>query len=194
VAALKTFPKWWRRARSAWRGILATFLLLILTHTVWDYVEARRLQSALARWEDVAKRRSAEAETPSGRNAAPYYLAAQMLMTSQSAGITALHGRLQQELSAGSVKPDTLPIVGAFVQENDEVLRLLDRATDLEFTGFPIDREPVFNAERARQLTSLRTVHLALTGAGDAAAHASVASLRIDSRTRRPMSRYTALA
>jgi hypothetical protein len=183
------------RIAAAWRTILVAILILIAVHAAWDYAEARRLRTALDEWGAVSNRHATRAAPPQPHlDAAAYYLAAQALMP-DATRVSDLHGRMQREIAREAVTADTLAAVGALLKSHEDALRLFDRATALEFAGFVPDRFPLFSAARARQLASLRTTHLAFTGAaGDAAAQAALAAIVLERRSRAPISRYESLS
>lgn len=191
-----------RRVFRRWPFIAFVALVPFALHAGWDYLEARSLKTAL----DALRAAGAPvAETdlqprvqvePPEKDAAPYYTAAAVLAGDrwpstggQTFNVVVTGGRqrrlfqrLARELEAGVVSDELLGEMRGVLEQRDEALRLLDRATELEFRRFAPGTDYGYRAYQLielKSLCSLRTSYLALTGDGNGAAASVNASIRL---------------
>jgi hypothetical protein len=163
---------------------------LLLAHTLWDYGEARSLKFAMkTRAPDYGASRP-PASPGTGRDAAAYFLAAGILAARSPAGLAAIdNGR--DALREATVSAEALERVGAILQGEAETFRLLERAAELDFTGFGSARANLFDLLHAKRLASLRALHAAATGDTDAAVRSLLTELSLEGSARSPMSALT---
>lgn len=183
------------RVRRSFRraAIAAVVLLLPLSiHALWDYVEARRLSHVV---EDI--RRSGEPvhlgrigegrpKTPEQTRASRYYGAAAVLTADahREAGFTRAVELIEEMSGAAGPIPAGDPRL-AELQSLSEAYApafdLLDRAASLDANGLDYASEPRYGLmeHNLANANALRVARLALSGEGDGAATALVATLRV---------------
>ena len=173
-----------------WATIAGTCVALLLVHTLWDYSEARALQSALV---TLAPDDGASIPRPGGAawSAAPYYVAAGILAARSPSHVARGIGDDRKALQREPPGAAVVERVGMALAREDDVFRLLDRAAELDFRGFGSLRVNLFDLFTAKLLASLRALHAAAMGDGDAAAASILTQLRLEGAERSPISTLT---
>ena len=183
-----TVRPWLRRV-----AILACVVLVpLVVHRVWDYVELRRLTSALQaildRGEPVSERDAGLEYQPFGtseRYAGTYYLAGATLALDDSAradrmtGLRALRDWLD---GAEPAPPDRQAQLRATRDTSQEALALADAGAQLPFRGFPAGTEYNYRTAGLLDLSRLlaaRTVTLSLDGDGEGAVASAISGLAL---------------
>ena len=174
------------------RFAILAFILMVpfAVHAAWDFIEVRRLvrevEAIKAKGEPLTEREAGHyyaGTTPEHERASREYLAAAML---------AMHHRYQPEMGnlhewviAGvpleQPVDDVRNRLKATVEDAQDALRLADIANSREFKGFTPGTEYSYRTQGLASLSRLlssRTIHLALSGEGDAAVDAALQSLR----------------
>lgn len=182
------------RVRPALRGFaIAAFavLLPLAAHSLWDYVETRRLvrevEAIRARgepvteWDAVGSRPLAS--EPSG--AAAYYLAGAMLAMGTSPSPSGSAALIHEWLLEPRPDRDTLQRLAEplheLVKGSSDALLLADKAAALPFDGFPEGTDYSYRAAgvgRLLRLVSARTLSLSQSGNADAAVDSAISELR----------------
>lgn len=172
------------RVRPAIRRIaiwVTPVLLLIAAWQIWDAIEARRLDQALAHMGGLPVSTGIKADN----GAAKYYSAAAVFAVSVGGGGERLQATpggpivdaatLMRDALAHGRTPskDTVDAVSGQIERGREALDLVARAGALEFKGFVPGTD--FNYRfsgllNVVRLTGLETLTLAMNGQGDAAA------------------------
>jgi hypothetical protein len=182
------------RVRPAIRRIaiwVAPVLLFIAAWQVWDAIEARRVERALAPILGPplpAKVRAAGSDEGAGR----YYAAASLLAVSLTpreriqsalgAPIVDAATSIREALARGGTPTkDALDAAGRQIDEGGSVFVLLSRASTLPFDGFSPGTD--FNYRFSglvtiNRLAGLQAMNLAMNGQGDSAARALIDRLR----------------
>ncbi len=178
-----------------WAIAASVILLLIAGHTAWDLVEARRLLRLLALMTAESSARDQSLERPSNPpwdrsfgEAAPVYLAAATLARygSRDTARSEINQLLRRD--GADLSPEELGRIREFLDRQVDALRLLDRATALEFTRFPPDARAEWTQLRSIEwLCSVRSAYSALAGDAEIAAASIVAELLLDGGPDRPM-------
>ncbi len=166
-------------------------LLPIAAHSLWDYVEVRRLvheiEAMRAKGEPASERDSVGGEEPlptEAHGAASYYLAGAMLaLGSNPYRVTAPIREWLAEPNPNrqSLQPLVIPL-RRLVQESRDALILADKAAELPFTGFPAGTEYSYRTAGISALSELiaaRTLSLSESGNGDAAVASVLSGLKI---------------
>jgi hypothetical protein len=174
-----------------WATVAGVCVGLLLAHTVWDYSEASALKSALETWAPDHGASRPRQPTATGRDAAPYYLAAGILARRSPAYVARGIGNDRKALQQDPPSAEVIDRVGATLADEEEVLRLLDRAAELPFTGFGSASTNLFDQLSAKLLASLRALHAAARGDGDAAVRSLITELSLEGSERSPMSTLT---
>jgi hypothetical protein len=185
------------RVRPAIRRLaIIAFPILVLAaaHSVWDYIEIRRVARELelirAKGEpfsySTAVRpvgREAEGSDDAGR----YYVSAGVLAlrTGEIMDAYGRFGPLRTWLSGTGPAPRATELVdaaSAFLKEWKLAFALIDTATALPFHMFPPGTEYNYQAAGLSNLTRLnavRTLNASLAGDGDTAVHSAIAGIRL---------------
>ena len=166
-------------------------LLPIAAHSLWDYVEVRRLvheiESIRAKGEPVSEREAVGGEQPvptEEHGAASYYLAGAMLALGSSPYrvITPIREWLAEPNPNRQALAKLATPLQQLVQESRDALMLADKAAELPFTGFPAGTEYSYRTAGVgalSELISARTLSLSEAGDGDAAVDSALSSLQI---------------
>jgi len=182
------------RVRPAVRRLAITAFVILLpfaAHSVWDYIELRRLVSEIesikAKGEPVSEPPGFPAlpPDPSGKpTAAGYYLAASMLAL--EAESSAVVTPVQEWFAAQAPDPKALQTLAVplaqLVDGTREAVSLADKAAALPFNGFPGGTEFSYRASGMAHLWSLinaRTLHLSASGNGDGAVVSMLTGLKL---------------
>ncbi|MEO7273922.1 MAG: hypothetical protein ABI211_18140 [Vicinamibacterales bacterium] len=168
------------------RVAIAACLVLapVAIWTAWDYLEARRLASAVAqvrlRGEPVAPPDKSAPDVGAPDNAARYYTAAAALVITD--GLYGPTGVLTRLDTRPTPPESVLGDVRAFLETNSEAEALLAKATEMEFRGYLAGFDYNYRADRLWMLTAianLRAFERAMVRDGDGAATAVVRQLRV---------------
>jgi len=167
-----------RAARKAGRALLWLLALLLVSHSVWGYVEARRLERAIAglraqgeptRWADLEKTGPAVEDVD---NAGRFYSAA-LDLTVPNAQPLRQKNPFLAALDAGPEEepiPEQRTAVQAHLERNQVAFDMLDRGSQLSacrFTGWNEGELPPLLPMRVlAELSSLRVGDLAFRGQG----------------------------
>ena len=183
-----------RRVRPGIRraAIASVFLLApIAVHSLWDYVEARRLSSAVEAIRQRGERvhfgnyREGRPSTPDERQASRYYGAAGLLVRDaygkpfEAARQTiAAMSALQPAAARQDSRLDSLR---QLAEQYVPALDLIDRAARLDARGLDYADESRygFPNKSLADVNALRVARLAFLGEADAASRALVSTLRI---------------
>ena len=166
--------------------IVFALLTPIVVHTIWDYVEMRRLRTRI---EAIAARGEPTTVTglrpPKGATtqAGRYYAAASALVVVYTARIpeSVMYPRTNPDRHA-SWSADVLDRARTLVAEQAEALALLDRAAALPFDGFPagtISTSLIGNLFLAARVCQVRAEIRSLDGQPDAAAESLYTLIRL---------------
>lgn len=185
-----------RRQRSrAWLLVVGAAVALIGIHALWDYVEARRVTSAIVAISRAGGSINLDQIQPHPRTGAyetagPYYLAAATLAaasrplplmavakTSTFSGVIGPR-ELQAWYTTHDIPSATLEQTRLELERRADALRLLDVATAKPFEGFAgeLPYWQIHEFEQLHRLCGLRTAYAAATGDRDLA----VRSLRAE--------------
>jgi len=154
-------------------------LLPLVVHSLWDYIEVRRLVREIdairAKGEPVSEREvlGDRHSVTEEREAASYYLAGAMLAlgTNPSRVTTPIREWLAEPAPDRQLLPKLVPPLQQFVQETHDAIVLADKAAGLPFTGFPGGTEYSYRAASVADLSDLVAARtLSLSASGDAAA------------------------
>lgn len=182
------------RVRPSFRraAILACVLLLPLAiHAVWDYIEARRLSQAVEeirrRGEPVHFGRVGEGRptTAEQTRASRYYGAAALLTAdaynARFSKAAALIDAISRETAPIRASDPRLDELQNLADSYAPALDLIDRAARLDANGLDYASEPRYGflERNLANVNALRVARLALTGEGDAATDALIATLRV---------------
>ena len=182
------------RVRPALRRFaIAAFavLLPIAAHSLWDYIEVRRLvreiEGIRAKNEPVSEREAVGGGAPAPseeRGAAEYYLAGAMLAlgTDPSLAIAPIREWLAEPNPDRQALQQRVTPLHELVQNSRDALMLADQAAGLPFAGFPAGTEYPYRVAGASDLSELitaRTVSLSALGSGDAAVDSVISGLQI---------------
>ena len=175
-----------RRVRPAFmRGsaIAVALLLPILVHSVWGYIETRRLNRAIQSIQAKGEPVQLRSEVPVGEaaTAARFYRAAAALASPSSPDQRALFARINDAERMGEWPDDALSQLRVIVGSQEEMLSFVDRAADLPFEDFgPGTTHTLFAAHliSAVRLSLLRAVVKAYDGDGDGAARSLYSGVR----------------
>jgi len=175
------------------RVAIAAFVVLLplAAHSLWDYVEVRRLVSEIeairAKGEPVSEREAVGGNQPvpsKEHGAASYYLAGAMLAlgTNPSGAITPIREwLLAQRPSREKLDPLAGPL-RELVRNSNDALLLADKAAELPFDGFPAGTEYSYRTAGISELSELitaRTLTLSQSGDADAAVNSVISELQI---------------
>ena len=175
-----------RRVRPAFiRGsaIAVALLLPILVHSVWGYVETRRLHRAIQSIQAKGEPVQLRSEVPLGdaSTAARFYRAAAALASPQSPDQRVWFAQINDAERTGEWPDDALSQLRVIVGSYDEMLSFVDRAADMPFEDFgPGTMHSYFAADliNAIRLSLLRAVVKAYDGDGDGAARSLYSGVR----------------
>jgi hypothetical protein len=153
--------------------------LPVLAHAAWDYIEARRLRARVdairAKGEptSIDQVRQSPRLTDSGLAAARLYRAATALASNwnRNAYVALDPPNNIMNVAPQNWSPRQRELANRLVSANGDVLDLVDRATAVEFLGFPPGTDYSYRfAEiwQLEQLASLRTRVFAVDGRDDA--------------------------
>lgn len=153
-------------------------LLPLAAHSLWDYIEIRRLvreiEAIRAKGEPVSEREAVGGDQPmpsKEHGAGSYYLAGAMLAlgTNPSGAITPIREWLVAE-SPNQEKLDELAApLHELVRSSTDALLLADKAAELPFDGFPAGTEYNYRTAAVLALSELITARtLTLSQSGDA--------------------------
>jgi hypothetical protein len=179
------------------RGAIAALIVLlpIAAHSIWDYVEIRRLvreiEAIQAKGEPVRLRGLVDVDEPRGESLGPFagshYLAAAILASPDNApavndSLNAVRSWLDQ--TGGRPVDWRAAVMRAqdVVNRHAAALALADRAASLEFRGLPIDTEYSYRTadlSDVSQLIAARTIGLALAGEGDRAVDSALSAIQM---------------
>jgi hypothetical protein len=173
-------------------AIWAFFVLLPLAaHSLWDYIEIRRLvreiEAIRAKGEPVSEREAVGGNQPLAtekHGAASYYLAGAMLAlgTSPSRAITPIREWLLAPTPNREALQQLARPVHELVRKSSDALLLADKAAELPFDGFPAGTEYSYRTAGVSDLSELitaRTLSLSQSGDGDAAVNSVISGLQI---------------
>lgn len=166
-------------------------LLPLAAHSLWDYIEIRRLvreiEAIRAKGEPVSEREAIGGNQPvpsAEPGAGSYYLAGAMLAlgTSPSRAITPI----RESLAAPTPNPEALQQLAGpvreLVQRSSDALLLADKAAELPFDGFPAGTEYSYRTAAVSALSQLitaRTLSLSQSGDAGAAVDSVISGLQI---------------
>ena len=175
-----------------WFAVIAFALLLpIAAHSLWDYIEVRRLARELenirAAGEPVTEREALGMDEPApadARGAADYYLAGAMLaLGTRSYDVT---NPVREWLAAPSPSRAQLELLvkplQALVAATHDAAELADRATPLAFTRLTAGTEYSYRSASLAALSgaiAARTLNESIAGNGDAAVDSLITGLRL---------------
>jgi hypothetical protein len=182
------------RVRPRLRGVAIVAFVVLLplaAHSLWDYIEIRRLVGEIkairAKSEPVSEREAVGGNQPmpsKEHGAASYYLAGAMLSlgTNPSGAITPI----REWLVAQSPSREKLDQLAAPLYElarnSSDALLLADKAAQLPFDGFPAGTEYSYRTAGVSALSELiaaRTLSLSQSGSADAAVDSVISGLQI---------------
>ncbi len=184
-----------QRVRPGIRRLAIVACLVLLpaaAHSLWDYVEIRRLVHEIevirAKGEPVTTRQAPSVASPSEPTASRDYLAGAMLAlpSAPSRVITPIREALAAPAPDREALRRFAAPLDALVAESADALRLADRAAALPFDGFAAGTEFNYRASGVRLLSesiTARSLKASLDGAGDAAIESVLSflqSLRAD--------------
>ena len=175
------------------RAAIAAFVVLLplAAHSVWDYVEIRRLvqeiEAIRAKGEPVSEREAVggnQSIPAKERGAASYYLAGAMLAlgTNPSRTITPIREWLVEPSPSRNELQQLAGPVHELVRNSSDALRLADTAAELPFDGFPAGTEFSYRTAGISDLSELitaRTLSLGQSGSADAAVDSVISGLQI---------------
>jgi hypothetical protein len=175
-----------RRVRPAFmRGsaIAVALLLPILVHSVWGYIETRRLDRAIQSIQAKGEPVQLRSEVPLGdaSTAARFYRAAAALASHPSPDQRGRFARINDAERTGEWPDDALSQLRVIVGSHEEMLSFVDRAADMPFEDFgPGTTHSYFAADliNAIRLSLLRAVVKAYDGDGDGAARSLYSGVR----------------
>jgi hypothetical protein len=171
-----------------WSLLLAILLLPFLVHSVWTYVEVRRLKNRMeairAKGEpaSVAEIFPHRTLTGDAADADRYYRAAAALATHVPGEFQ--RNALHQALDRGERPPELIGRARGAVKDRSEGLLLLDRATELNFEGFQPGTSYSYRKAQLldlARLAGMRALLQALDQDGDAAGRSLYAAARLHS-------------
>jgi hypothetical protein len=179
-----------RVRRSIRRLAIAAGIILmpIAAHTLWDYIELRRLigeiEAIRDRGEPVRIGYDLNEPLTGARYAGSYYVAAGLLYPRGSGRVFATLNEVRAALlrTTAAAGPVDVSGLNGLVQEALPALALADQAGALEYRGLPYDTEYGY---RTQDLTSVlaamsaRTILLAASGEGDRAVDSALSSLQM---------------
>jgi hypothetical protein len=173
-------------------AIVAFLVLLPLAaHSLWDYIEIRRLvreiEAIKARGEPASERDVVGGSRPLAseeHGAASYYLAGAMLALGASP--TGAITPIREWLAVPQPNRDGLTRLAGpvheLVRQSSDALLLADKAAGLPFNGFPAGTEYSYRAAGVGALSELitaRTLSLSVSGSADAAVDSVISGLQI---------------
>lgn len=175
------------------RVTIAAFVVLlpVAAHSLWDYLEIRRLvreiESITAKGEPVSEREAVGGSQPlpaEGHGAASYYLAGAMLAlgTSPSRAITPIRESLVGPTHDRETVQQLSGPVHELVRNSSDALLLADKAAELPFDGFPAGTEFSYRTAGVSNLSELitaRTLSLSQSGNADGAVDSVISGLQI---------------
>jgi hypothetical protein len=168
--------------------VIVVLLLPVAAHALWDYVESRRLSSAVEAIRQRGERvylGYGRPMTPEQKQASRYYGAAAHLVREAYGKALATAGRDIESLSAlppAAARNDPrLDALQQVAEQYAPALELLDRAARLDARGLDYGDDSIygFPNKSLADVNALRIARLAFLGESDAASHALVATLRI---------------
>jgi hypothetical protein len=175
------------------RVAIAVFavLLPLAAHSLWDYIEIRRLvgeiEAIRAKGEPVSEREAIGGNQPlpaEQHGAASYYLAGAMLAlgTSPSRAITPIREWLAEPTPSREALQQLAAPVHELARNSSDALLLADKAAELPFDGFPAGTEYSYRTAGVSDLSELitaRTLSLSQSGNADAAVGSVISGLQI---------------
>jgi hypothetical protein len=175
------------------RVAVAAFLVLLplAAHSVWDYIEVRRLvreiEAIRANGEPVSEREAVGGERPlpsEKHKAGSYYLAGAMLAlgTSPSRAITPVREWLVEPKPSRNELQQLAGPVHELVRNSNDALLLADKAAELPFDGFPAGTKYNYRTAGVSALSELitaRTLSLSQSGNADAAVESAISGLQV---------------
>ena len=188
-----TQPTRRRRRVRPWIVVAAAIAVLLLAHSIWDYVEARALKSALAvHAPDYLPEEPMLPRVPPDRDALPYLLAAAALASRAGEGTAdvAADRALPTDEAANAPSPASLDYIARTLAAHTEALHLLDLAVTRTFVGYPPDRQHRPNVSdlwALKRLASFRALQAAARDDGDSAVRSIAAELFLDGSDRSPV-------
>ena len=169
--------------RRRFRRFVFFFLILLLpvaAWSLWDYIEARRLSTAVreiqSRGEPVASKSQPRVPPQFHSSAGAYYDAAAMLM--ERSALSEIEQALYYERGERAA---LIGLLRAWLDTNGDADRLLDQATTAEFRGFQAYQDHL-QWDRLMKVSSLaraRVVERLDAHDGDGAAAALIRQIRI---------------
>jgi hypothetical protein len=166
-------------------------LLPLAAHSLWDYIEIRRLvgeiEAIRTKGEPVSEREAVGGKQPipsKENGAASYYLAGAMLAlgTSPSPAITPIREWLVEPTPNREAVQQLAGPVHELVRNSSDALLLADKAAELPFDGFPAGTEYSYRTAGVSDLSELmtaRTLSLSQAGDADAAVNSVISGLQI---------------
>jgi hypothetical protein len=182
-----------RRRVRPWIVVAAAVALLLLAHSIWDYIEARALKSALAAYApDYRSEEPIPPVVPPDRDAVPYLAAAAELAsrTGEPPIDRALDLNLPADEATNALSPASLDYIARTLGAHADALRLLDVALTRTFVGYPPGRQHRPNVSdlwALKRLVSFRALQAAVQRDGDAAVRSLEAELFLDGSDRSPV-------
>ena len=173
-------------------GIAAVIILFpVAAHSLWTYVEvrtlAREIEVIRSAGEPVSEFAAGYRPTklnPEQQTAGRYFIAAALLASPGSSprqtAVDALYEYAQGH-TAAALNLNALRDQLSIAEREADALNLADKATSLQFAGFPPGTEYSYRTSELHALTRLlaaRTLAKCLAHEGDAAARAAVAAIR----------------
>jgi hypothetical protein len=183
-----------RRVRPALRRIaIVAFAILIpiAAHSLWDYVEVRRLvreiEAIRAKGEPVSEHDAVGGRTPmpsDEQGAGAYYLAGGMLALRSSPGrlITPIREWLAGPSPDREALAKLAPPLHALVRDSRDALLLADKGGALPFNGFAAGTDYSYRTASVTALAGLvavRTYSSSAAGDGDAAVDSLISGLQL---------------
>lgn len=166
-------------------------LLPLAAHSLWDYIEIRRLvgqiEAIRAQGEPVSEREAVGGNQPmpsKEHGAASYYLAGAMLAlgTNPSGTITPIREWLMAQSPSREKLDQLAAALHELARNSSDALLLADKAAQLPFDGFPAGTEYSYRTAGVGALSELitaRTLSLSQSGSADAAVDSVISGLQI---------------
>jgi hypothetical protein len=175
------------------RVAIAAFVVLLplAAHSLWDYIEIRRLvweiEAIRAKGAPVSEREAVGGNQPvpsKEHGAASYYLAGAMLAlgTNPSGAITPIREWLVAQSPSREKLHQLAGPLHELVRNSNDALLLADKAAELPFDGFPAGTEYSYRTAGVSALSELitaRTLTLSQSGDADAAVNSVISGLQI---------------
>lgn len=166
-------------------------LLPLAAHSLWDYIEIRRLvreiEAIRAKSEPVSEREAVGGNQPlpsEQHGAGSYYLAGAMLAlgTNPSRAVTPIREWLVAPQPNRDELQQLAGPVHELVRNSSDALLLADKAAELPFDGFPAGTEYSYRTAGVSALSELitaRTLSLSQSASADPAVDSAISGLQI---------------